>query len=178
ATFPYPESAARALGLAADRAAWLRRPAGSAPVLEDVDAAGARRLVREALADEEAVWLDAPRTRELLAASGVPLVAERVVGTAGGAARAARDLGFPVVVKTAVPGAHKTEGGGIALGLETDDEVRAAAERIGVPVLVQPMVLGGVELLTGIVQRSEEHTSELQSRGHIVCRLLLEKKKK
>src|SRR5437870_11035098 len=27
------------------------------------------------------------------------------------------------------------------------------------------------------VQRSEEHTSELQSRGHLVCRLLLEKKK-
>src|SRR5690625_6533494 len=25
--------------------------------------------------------------------------------------------------------------------------------------------------------RSEEHTSELQSRGHLVCRLLLEKKK-
>src|SRR5690625_5678557 len=27
-------------------------------------------------------------------------------------------------------------------------------------------------------RRSEEHTSELQSRGHVVCRLLLEKKKK
>src|SRR5690625_6960877 len=27
-------------------------------------------------------------------------------------------------------------------------------------------------------QRSEEHTSELQSRGHLVCRLLLQKKKK
>src|SRR5690625_7114582 len=27
-------------------------------------------------------------------------------------------------------------------------------------------------------QRSEEHTSELQSRGHLVCRLLLEKKKR
>src|SRR5690625_6841665 len=26
-------------------------------------------------------------------------------------------------------------------------------------------------------RRSEEHTSELQSRGHLVCRLLLEKKK-
>src|SRR5690625_7083123 len=26
--------------------------------------------------------------------------------------------------------------------------------------------------------RSEEHTSELQSRGHLVCRLLLEKKKR
>src|SRR5437870_6337126 len=29
-----------------------------------------------------------------------------------------------------------------------------------------------------IDDRSEEHTSELQSRGHLVCRLLLEKKKK
>src|SRR5207253_10410869 len=28
-----------------------------------------------------------------------------------------------------------------------------------------------------VVNRSEEHTSELQSRGHLVCRLLLEKKK-
>src|SRR5690625_5437572 len=32
--------------------------------------------------------------------------------------------------------------------------------------------------LTLSTKRSEEHTSELQSRGHLVCRLLLEKKKK
>src|SRR5437660_8948533 len=31
--------------------------------------------------------------------------------------------------------------------------------------------------LKGATARSEEHTSELQSRGHLVCRLLLEKKK-
>src|SRR5207253_10888363 len=30
---------------------------------------------------------------------------------------------------------------------------------------------------SGVEPRSEEHTSELQSRGHLVCRLLLEKKK-
>src|SRR3989442_10703850 len=29
----------------------------------------------------------------------------------------------------------------------------------------------------GRIERSEEHTSELQSRPHLVCRLLLEKKK-
>src|SRR5690625_6717829 len=29
-----------------------------------------------------------------------------------------------------------------------------------------------------LIVRSEEHTSELQSRGHLVCRLLLEKKKR
>src|SRR5207253_3324104 len=43
-------------------------------------------------------------------------------------------------------------------------------------------VPAGVELLSvsepGLEVRSEEHTSELQSRGHLVCRLLLEKKKK
>src|SRR5207253_11045749 len=33
-------------------------------------------------------------------------------------------------------------------------------------------------LLQILSRRSEEHTSELQSRGHLVCRLLLEKKKK
>src|SRR5690625_7030228 len=32
--------------------------------------------------------------------------------------------------------------------------------------------------LTGMTARSEEHTSELQSRGHLVCRHLLEKKKR
>src|SRR5690625_6240184 len=36
----------------------------------------------------------------------------------------------------------------------------------------------GVPDDTHFVVRSEEHTSELQSRGHLVCRLLLEKKKK
>src|SRR5690625_6681807 len=35
----------------------------------------------------------------------------------------------------------------------------------------------GVATAVGIVLRSEEHTSELQSRGHLVCRLLLETKK-
>src|SRR2546422_2092874 len=39
-----------------------------------------------------------------------------------------------------------------------------------VPVSLRPGVPGGN-------QRSEEHTSELQSRLHLVCRLLLEKKK-
>src|SRR5256886_9283141 len=35
-----------------------------------------------------------------------------------------------------------------------------------------------VAVLVGVGQRSEEHTSELQSQSNLVCRLLLEKKKK
>src|SRR5689334_23495443 len=38
------------------------------------------------------------------------------------------------------------------------------------------MTLAGVDISRG--DRSEEHTSELQSQFHLVCRLLLEKKKK
>src|SRR2546422_6687033 len=37
--------------------------------------------------------------------------------------------------------------------------------------------IGGLPFLLRRLQRSEEHTSELQSRLHLVCRLLLEKKK-
>src|SRR5256884_5807838 len=45
-----------------------------------------------------------------------------------------------------------------------------------------PMYEGPLDLLLDLIKqqkmRSEEHTSELQSRLHLVCRLLLEKKKK
>src|SRR2546429_9541028 len=52
--------------------------------------------------------------------------------------------------------------------------------------ICQPLIGHGVVLVTGLQARtaqvrrarSEEHTSELQSRLHLVCRLLLEKKKK
>jgi acyl-CoA synthetase (NDP forming) len=57
-----------------------------------------------------------------------------------------------VVVKSAEAGVHKTEIGGVALDLRTNEAVRAAAERIGAPVLVQPMIRGGAEVLAGVVQ--------------------------
>src|SRR5256884_4982951 len=43
---------------------------------------------------------------------------------------------------------------------------------------LRPLKTGPAEVAALAVQRSEEHTSELQSRLHLVCRLLLEKKKK
>src|SRR5947209_8845295 len=54
--------------------------------------------------------------------------------------------------------------------------------RIGVEELVDRLrkavcfLIGGVET-DPVLGRSEEHTSELQSRQYLVCRLLLEKKK-
>jgi acyl-CoA synthetase (NDP forming) len=152
AAFAYPESAVRALGRVAERAAWLRRPLGVLPRLDGIDRAAAANVVERALQRSEDSWLDPAETRELLAAYGLPLVPERIAVDGDAATRAAEELGFPAVVKSAAPGAHKTETGGVALDLEDAAAVRAAAERIGFPVVVQPMLRAGTELLAGLVQ--------------------------
>src|SRR2546422_6485881 len=60
------------------------------------------------------------------------------------------------------------------LSLQLDRLWRARAAKLLSPILSHPDALV-LDLCCG---RSEEHTSELQSRLHLVCRLLLEKKKK
>src|SRR5690625_6206323 len=61
--------------------------------------------------------------------------------------------------------------------LSPDTDIYPLAEGVQRHVLHTAYDTGGG--LRGVwANRSEEHTSELQSRGHIVCRLLLEKKKK
>lgn len=152
AVFPYPESAARALGRAAERAEWLRRPAGAVPELEGIDVHAAERLVRSVLEASNDTWLEPGQVRELLGAYGIPLVPERVAETEDEAAAAAAEIGYPVVVKTAEPGAHKTERGALALDLPDEAAVREACRRIGGPVVVQPMVRARTELLAGVVQ--------------------------
>jgi acetyl coenzyme A synthetase (ADP forming)-like protein len=148
APFSYPESAARALGRAAERAEWLRRPQGRVPKLGGID----RRAARELVEQSSDGWLDPGRTRRLLSAYGLPLVSESRASSVEDAVVAAEELGYPVVLKTAQPGAHKTETGGVAVDLRDSEAVREAARRIGAPLLLQPMVRGGVELLVGAVQ--------------------------
>ena len=150
--YAYPESAARALGLVARRAAWLRRPAGEIPHLDHIDHAAARGVLDVALAATDDCWLEPGQARALLGAYGLPIVAERYAANAQEAVAAAAELGYPVVVKTAVAGAHKTESGGVAVDLRDAAAVNAAVERIGGAVIVQPHVKGGVELLAGVIQ--------------------------
>src|SRR5207253_8247201 len=53
-----------------------------------------------------------------------------------------------------------------------------ARARVTARIAMASLPLGQAGQYLQQVLRSEEHTSELQSRGHLVCRLLLEKKKK
>src|SRR5687768_17746605 len=56
--------------------------------------------------------------------------------------------------------------------LARQDPIAELVRHVG-PTLVVTILMDGPQLKN----RSEEHTSELQSRLHLVCRLLLEKKK-
>jgi acyl-CoA synthetase (NDP forming) len=93
--------------------------------------------------------------RALLEAYGVPFPHERVVATAGEALSAAREIGYPLVVKTARPDVlHRTEVGGVVLGVVDGEAleraVRALEARLGPgPLLVQEEVPRGIELLVG-----------------------------
>src|SRR5699024_12207502 len=76
------------------------------------------------------------------------------------------------------PGAEVAAGGdreadGAVIGLDLDHQRAQHVQAEGLP---RPGVLG-VDRHRGGDVRSEEHTSELQSRFDLVCRLLLEKKK-
>jgi acyl-CoA synthetase (NDP forming)/RimJ/RimL family protein N-acetyltransferase len=151
AAFGSPEAAARALGVASRRAEWLRRPEGVVPAPAGVDRSAARAVVAAALDGAEDVWLDAGQGHRLLEAYGIPLAPEVVAVTPVAAAAAASAMGGAVVVKSAAAGAHKSETGGVQLDVRGDEAVRAAAARIGGPVLVQPM-LEGAELIAGVVR--------------------------
>ena len=105
--------------------------------------------------------LDEYEARRLLASWGIPTAPAYVARHAGEAARIARTIGAPVAMKLLSPDvAHKTEAGGVALGVAPEDAARehdailarakaydAAAEVRG--TLVAPMV-GGVDCILGV----------------------------
>src|SRR5205814_5147613 len=91
----------------------------------------------------------------------------RVEAVPGQVAPAEQGIGAPTAA-AGVLGEVGVSGGLSPLVVLAQDEVDDAADRIAA-------VDGGRAVLQ---HRSEEHTSELQSLRHLVCRLLLEKKKK
>src|SRR5690625_6386496 len=78
----------------------------------------------------------------------------------------AREAGL-VQISLRPPGAHRVE-----------ELRRRLAQRYGVQAHVVPVGTGDGERerLQAVAERSEEHTSELQSRGHLVSRLMLDKR--
>ena len=126
------------------------RPPACAPIQ-----AGPPRPWRGLVAEKE--------TKALMAAAGLPLPQERFARDAVGAATASEAIGFPVVLKIVsdrIP--HKTEAGGVALGLRNTKDVMDACARLmdnaraflrdgeADGVLVQEQVEGATEMIVGI----------------------------
>jgi acetyltransferase len=128
------------------------------------DRARADALIADALAAGRE-WLDAHDALALLAAYGVPVIAARAIADPDGAAAAAAEIGGSVALKLRSPDiTHKTEVGGVALGLASPAAVREAAQAMLARVrelrpdariegfLVEPMVRRAHthELIAGI----------------------------
>lgn len=92
--------------------------------------ATARALVREALQAGRCVLTD-PETKAILRAYGMALVETRRASNVEEAVAAAKGIGFPVAVKILSPDVmHKSDVGGVALDLDSEEAVRSAAERV------------------------------------------------
>jgi acyl-CoA synthetase (NDP forming) len=94
---------------------------------------------------------------DLLRDYGIPAVRARAVDTRAAALAAAAEIGYPVVLKTDEPGiAHKSDVGGVRLGLAGPDTAGAAyddlAARLGPRVLVCETAAPGTELALGLVR--------------------------
>lgn len=135
ADYPTPEEAVRAFSMLVsyhrNQAELIEAPpmlgvGGQAPTAPDLPAVQA--IVREALSDGREM-LNEAEAKAVLAAYGIPVVATRVVPPeAAAAAEVAGAIGYPVALKILSPDlTHKTDVGGVALGLDTADEVREAA---------------------------------------------------
>jgi acyl-CoA synthetase (NDP forming) len=102
-------------------------------------------------------------TQAALAAAGVTYGAARLATDAAGAASAAKELGFPVAVKLFSREApHKSDIGGVFLGVGTPEDVESAAREIAVNAAsagvavegfeIQAMASRGVEMLVGVTR--------------------------
>ena len=163
-TYIFPESAARATAALNRQVEWTRRAPSVAERFDDVDSGrvralldGARRDRREQLNQVEAL--------ALLQAYGIPTASAQLATNADEAMRIASRIGYPVVMKLVSPDVvHKTEIGGVRVGLTSEAQVRAAHDEIianavaAIPtvhiggVLVQPVVTGGVETIVGLAR--------------------------
>jgi acetyl coenzyme A synthetase (ADP forming)-like protein len=122
------------------------------------------RKILDAVKADKRTSLTAPEGKLVCDAYGIPVPKEGVAKSAGEAAKIATDMGFPVVMKIVSPDIlHKTEAGGVMVGVKTSAEVEKNYETILANakkyksdakiegIQVQQMLTGGQEVIVGAV---------------------------
>jgi acyl-CoA synthetase (NDP forming) len=170
--FPWPERTAQVAGVAVRCGLQLGKdgaPRDGARAPEDLPASQRRPQIHRPPRQSPMPvlpgaaprrWLSSQEARGVLVAKGIPVIETLRCRSAASAAAAADRVGYPVVVKVDHPDLiHKSDVGGVRLGLGNGSEVaEAAAELLGLAkgalVLVQHQHRG-VELLVGGVRDPE-----------------------
>jgi acyl-CoA synthetase (NDP forming) len=155
----------KVMGKIVSYAEWQAAEPGAFPDFENQDLPDARKICQDALAERGDGWLTVAEARAVLERGGLVLAEGGVATTDREAADLADRIGYPVAVKLASTQiVHKTDVGGVRLGLAGPGEVRAAfgdirrtleaQERAAAMqgVLVQPMLSGTAEVMLGMTQ--------------------------
>lgn len=129
-SFAFPEAAGRTLGRVARYAQWRSRPDGSVPDLSDVDRGSSGRIAASMLSAGDR-WLDQDSVQTLLHHYRIATVRTKLVPQASDVEDAAAEIVGPVAVKVdSQTLLHKTDIGGVRLGLEGPAEAARAAGEI------------------------------------------------
>lgn len=159
--YVFPENAARALAKIAAHAEWRREPADRPAVRNGALADETSELCRQIVAARGETWLTNEELQSVLGGYGIRITQPTLAADADAAARAAAEIGFPVVAKIASRSVtHKTEVSGVRVDLRTVEEVRAAFAELSAAaakhalsfdgVWLQPLVSGGIEMMVGL----------------------------
>jgi acetyl coenzyme A synthetase (ADP forming)-like protein len=160
--YQFPETAAIAMARAARYNEWRQRPEPRPLNLAGIRREDAAAIVADALQRGEG-WLTPCEVADLLSCYGLRMVDQKFVTTADEVAETARDLGGPVALKVVSPNIlHKTEVGGVILGLRNPEKARGAAREMFEKLssqgasptgfIVQRMTRPGVEMILGVIQ--------------------------
>jgi len=154
--FSLPGEAARAMAALVRYHRLSSREAGEVKRFADVDKPKAGKILKQATSAGRS-YLSAEEVYGMLEAYKIPVAAWRMAADAGEAEKAADAIGYPVVVKAdAADIVHKSDLGGVAVGLRDAAAVRQAVERMqqrfdaaDLRFLVQKFMPGGLELIMG-----------------------------
>ena len=116
--------------------------------LDGIDVRKIRKIIEQA----DNGYLSNQVIHELFDCAGIPMVREIVVSDVKGATEAAREIGFPLVMKVVGP-VHKTEVEGVVLNIRNEDSIRKEFAHLmgiaGASAVVVSQMAFGTELFIG-----------------------------
>jgi acetyltransferase len=162
--FDFPEKAIQTISAMYTYKRFLSQSATEPVTFIDVDKERVKEIIASARGDGRVVLLST-EAADVVGAYGMPVPANGLVKTAEEAVKAADEFGYPIVLRIVSPDIlHKTDIGGVALNLNSAEEIREAFDRIFTSVsefmpkarlygvMVYHMVPKGREMIMGMSQ--------------------------